>query len=182
MEKGTILKFINYHRREKVPFIVYADFECSIMPIQSCNPDSKESYTKKYQKHEPISFSYYIKCFDDNVFSQEPTTYTGEDAAQRFVEMLEKDIIEIANNPAKKMIFGKKEKEQFNKETKCWICNGEFKEDDKKVRDHCHFTGRYRGAAHNKCDLDYKKPNFTPVVFHNLSGYDSHLFIKKSWF
>ena len=109
LEKGTILKFINYHRREKVPFIVYADFECSIMPIQSCNPDNKESYTKKYQKHEPISFSYYIKCFDDNVFSQEPRTYTGEDAAQRFVEMLEKDTIEIANNPAKKMIFGKKE-------------------------------------------------------------------------
>ena len=50
--------------------------------------------------------------------------------------MLEKNIIEIANNPAKKMIFGKKEKEQFNKETKCWICNVEFKEDDKKVRDH----------------------------------------------
>ena len=88
LEKGTILKFINYHRREKVPFIVYADFECSIMPIQSCSPDNKESYTKKYQKHEPISFSYYIKCFDDNVFSQEPSTYTGEDAAQRFVEML----------------------------------------------------------------------------------------------
>ena len=182
LEKGTILKFINYHRREKLPFIVYADFECSIMPIQSYNPDNKESYTKKYQKHESISFSYYIKCFDDNVFSQEPRTYTGEDATQRFVEMLEKDIIEIANNPAKKMIFGIKEKEQFNKETKCWICKGEFKEDDKKVRDHCHFTGRYRGAAHNKCNLDYKKPDFTPVVFHNLSGYDSHLFIKHLGF
>ena len=97
--------------------------------------------------------------------------------------MLEEDIKIIANILEKKIIFGKEEAERFEKETKCWICNGKF-DDDKnyKVRDHCHFTGRYRGAAHNKCNLDYRKPNFTPVVFHNLSGYDSHLFIKNLGF
>ena len=125
LEEGTILKFINYHRREKVPFIVYVDFECSIIPIQSCNPDNKESYNKKYQKHEPISFCYYIICFDDNVFKSEPRSYTGPNAAQKFVEMLEEDIKIIANIPAKKMIFGEKEEARFNKETKCWICKGE---------------------------------------------------------
>ena len=78
------------------------------------------------------------------------------------------------------MVFGKKEEKRFYEETKCWICNEEFNDD--KVRDHCHFTGRYRGAAHNKCNLNYKKPKFTPVVFHNLSGYDSHLFIKNLGF
>ena len=52
----------------------------------------------------------------------------------------------------------------------------------KKVREHCHVTGRYRGAAHNSCNLKYRKPNFTPVVFHNLSKYDSHLFIKNLGF
>ena len=57
--------------------------------------------------------------------------------------------------------------------------NEEFNDKDVKVRDHCHFTGRYRGAAHNSSNLKYRKPNFTPVTFHNLSGYDSHLFIKK---
>ena len=81
------------------------------------------------------------------------------------------------------MIFGKEEKERYGEETKCWICNEKFDDDkDYKVRDHCHFTGRYRGAAHNKCNLNYRKPNFTPVVFHNLSGYDSHLFIKNLGF
>ena len=65
-----------------------------------------------------------------------------------------------------------------------WICNGEFvgKDKNRKVRDHCHFTGRYRGVAHNSRNLKYRKPNFTPVVFHNLSGYDSHLFIKNIGF
>ena len=91
--------------------------------------------------------------------------------------MLEKDIKIIANIPERKMKFNAEEKERFEKETKCWICNEEFNDD--KVRDHCHFTSRYRGAAHNSCNLNYKKPKFTPVVFHNLSGYDSHLFIKN---
>ena len=67
-KEGTILKFKNNFRREKVPFIVYADFECFIKPLQSCDPDNKESYTKQYQKHEPSSFCYYIKCFDDEVY------------------------------------------------------------------------------------------------------------------
>ena len=103
---------------------------------------------------------------------------------KKFVEMLEEDIREISSIPKKKMIFGKEEKERFDKETKCWICNEEFDDNVKngKVRDHCHFTGRYRGAAHKLCNRKYRKPNFTPVVFHYHSGYDSHLFVKNLGF
>ena len=61
----------------------------------------------------------------------------------------------------------------------CWICGEEIKNTNDKVRDHCHYTGRYRGAAHNKCNLNYSKPKSVPVFFHNLSGYDSHLFIRS---
>ena len=143
-KKGTMLKFKNYHRSEKVPFVIYADFECFIKPIQSCDPDDKKSYTKQYQKHEPSSFCYYIKCFDDEVYKPKKVSYTGDDAAWKFVEMLKEDIKIITNIPEKKMIFGK-EKEQYEKETKCWICKEEFNDDKGvKVRDHCHFTGRYR--------------------------------------
>ena len=180
-KKGTMLEFKNYHRSEKVPFTIYADFECYIKPMQSCEPNPESSYTKQYQKHEPSSFCYYIKCFDDEIYGPELVSYMGEDAAQKFVEMLERDIREITSIPEKKMIFGKEEKERFDKETKCWICNGEF-DGDVKIRDHCHFTGSYRDAAHNSCNLKYRKPNFTSVVFHNLSGYDSHLFVKNLGF
>ena len=116
-EKGTMLKFKNYHRREKVPFIVYADFECFIKPIQSCNPDDKESYTKQYQKHEPSSFCYYIKFFDDEVYEPKLASHTGEDAAQKFVDMLEKDIKKITSIPEKEMIFNVQEQKQYEKET-----------------------------------------------------------------
>ena len=178
-EKGSMLKFKHYYKSENVPFLVYADFESFIKPLDTCGLNPEGRYTTQYQKHEPSSFCYYIKCFDNEVYEPKLVSYTGEDAAQKFVEMLEEDIKIIANIPEKKMIFGEKEKEQFNKATKCWICKGEFKDDkDYKVRDHCHFTGKYRGAAHNSCNLKYRKPKFTPVVFHNLSGYDSHLFIK----
>ena len=80
-------------------------FECFIKPIQSCDPDDKESYTKQYQKHEPSSFCYYIKCFDDEVYEPKLVSYTREDAAQKFVDMLEKDIKEITSIPEKEMII-----------------------------------------------------------------------------
>ena len=76
------------------------------------------------------------------------------------------------------MIFTAKDQSAFENAKICWICQKEFGE-SKKVRDHCHFTGKFRGAAHNICNLQFEKPKFTPVIFHNLSGYDAHLFVKN---
>ena len=71
---------------------------------------------------------------------------------------------------------------EYKQATVCHICLKEFDIGDKKnykVRDHCHYTGKYRGAAHNNCNLKYKVPSYIPIVFHNLSGYDAHLFIRE---
>ena len=181
-EPGTYLKFKNFLHSEKVPFVVYADIEALIKEIHNCDPNPNKSYTKKYQKHEPVSFSYYIKCFDNSVWEPILRTYTkstpeGEDAMDVFIKWLEEDVKAIANIKPKKMIFTEEDKERFNESKECWICEEPFK--DNKVRDHCHYTGRYRGPACNSCNLKYRKPKFIPVFFHNLSGYDSHLFIKK---
>ena len=180
-EKGTMLNFKNFPHSEKVPFIIYADLEALIKEMHNCDPNPQKSYTKKYQKHEAVSFSYYIKCFDNSVCEPILRTYTRttpeEDAMKIFINWLEEDVRALANIKVKEMIFTEEDKKRFNEEKECWICKEPLNED--KVRDHCHYTGRYRGPAHNKCNLKYRKPKFIPVVFHNLSGYDSHLFIKN---
>ena len=173
---GSTISFKHFERGQRVPFVIYADFESLLKPISRCEPNPKISSTTKYQKHEPISFSYYIKCFEDTVCDLEPRTYTGEDAIEKFIEWLEKDVKDISNIKKEKMIFEEKEADDFNNATDCWICKGELGPD--KVRDHCHLTGRYRGAAHNQCNLKYRKLSFTPVVIHNLTNYDAHLFVK----
>ena len=179
---GTYLRFKKFLHSEKAPFAVYADFESLIKPMDNCDPDPNKSYTKKYQKHEPISFSYYINSSIDGVFKPVLRKYTktkpkDANAMDVFIKWLEEDVKAIANIEEKEMIFTEEDRKQFNKASDCWICGEELGND--RVRDHCHFTGRYRGPAHNRCNLKYRKPKNISVFFHNLSGYDSHLFIKK---
>ena len=182
-EKGSLVTFIHHNRSMKVPFVVYADFEAFTEEISTCEPNQKFSFAQKYQRHQPSGFCYKIVCFDER-YNQKPVLFKAkndeEDISAIFVEMLEQDIKRIQEKFefSKKMIFTFKDKDDFEKAKICWICQKEFGE-SKKVRDHCHFTGKYRGAAHNKCNLQFKKPNFTPVIFHNLSGYDAHLFVKN---
>ena len=179
----TYLKFKNFLYSERAPFAIYADFECYNKPIHTNTPDPNKSYTKKLTKHEPASFVYYIKSFNENVYKSQLRTYIKEeeedpDVIDVFINWLEEDVKQIANLGNEKMIITAKEEEEFKQASNCWICRKKLNLED-RVRDHCHFTGRYRGAAHNQCNLKYSKPNNISVFFHNLTGYDSHLFIKK---
>ena len=76
----------------------------------------------------------------------------------------------------------KKEEKNNNKQEVYYICKKEFNTDDKKhykVKDHCHYWGKYRGAAHNTCNLRYRIPKEIPIVLHNGSTYDYHFIIKE---
>ena len=182
--------FKNFYKKQTVPFVVYADFECFTEKIDTCQPKDTKSFTNRYQKHRPSGFSYLIKCFDGDILSPKLVHYTAEspndNVPQLFIESLESDIKEIYNmfKIPKKMVMTAEDKINYKKATICHICErGIPKEGDdprfKKVRDHCHLTGKFRGAAHSMCNLKYRLPKFFPVIFHNLSGYDSHLFIKN---
>ena len=180
------LKFKNFKNTQRHPFVISADFECFTKPLDFNTANTAN--TIKYQHHEPSGFCFYVKCSEKNVYDREPILYTKQnehdDISKKFVECLEstlRDIDELYENP-KKMIYGREEKAKYKNASQCYICQKDFNSEDKgliKVRDHCHLTGRYRGAAHSKCNLDIKTPNFVPVVFHNLEGYDSHLFIRN---
>ena len=68
-----------------------------------------------------------------------------------------------------------KEEHLFQESNNCWICKKLIENDDEKVRDHCHITGKFRGAAHWDCNINFQLTKKVPVIFHNLKGYDSHL-------
>ena len=59
----------------------------------------------------------------------------------------------------------------------CWICKQELNTD--KIRDHCHVTGKFRGASHSKCNINLRLPKKLPIIFHNLQGYGGHISFKE---
>ncbi|KAJ8917969.1 hypothetical protein NQ315_002664 [Exocentrus adspersus] len=179
---GNILKFDNYEKQMVVPFVVYVDFESVLKPINTCEPDPKISYTYKTYRHEPYSFGYLIKCSSDDSASKFQL-YRGADAARVFVDRLESDVIEIYEKYLKHIKFmnplSREEQDQFDRATSCGICEKPFGVGQSKAKDHDHLTGKFRFAAHTNCNLNYKIPNFIPIICHNMSGYDIHMFIKQ---
>ena len=108
-------------------------------------------------------------------------TYRGKDCIETFCNYIKGEarrsyhmFLELPMDP-----LTKKQWNKYKRSTKCHICYKPFTLGDPKVRDHCHYTGVYRGPAHSLCNLRYKIPSYIPVVFHNLSGYDAHLFIRE---
>ena len=82
-------------------------------------------------------------------------------------------------NTKNDIIMTQKDEEDFKNINICRFCEKEMISD--KIRDHCHVTGKYRGAAHSKCNINVTQyqSNFIPFIFHNFSNYDSHMFSKK---
>ncbi len=193
---GETTKFKNYERLHDVPFVVYADFEYFVKPLETEEKDPTQSYTTKYHSHVPSGFCYSIKCMDESVYPTKTVLRTanheGEDMGKLFAETLSEDlrpIYEILKTP-KPIIMSNSEKDQHKKSDSCYACGIQFKatrvnEKTKKegkvikCADHCYITGKYRGAACDKCNLRMRVPKFVPVLFHNLEGYDAHLFVKS---
>ena len=181
LKKGEILKFKNYQKMHDVPFIIFADFECYLKPINN----KIGNHTKQFQKHEPSGYCYLIKCFDDNIYKPKLVLYTkkseDEDISLRFIKSLEKEIREIHEKFRFPKIIEMKDehKKDFENARNCYACRVKFNKKLEKVKDHCHFSGKYRGTACNECNIKMKKPKFIPAVLRNLKNYDSHLFIKN---
>ncbi|CAB3987042.1 uncharacterized transposon-derived, partial [Paramuricea clavata] len=197
--KGSTTFFKNFERLHEVPFMVNADFECFLEPMDHVEGDPKTSFTIQYQKHRPSGFSYTIKCMDKNVYKTKFITYTAqnkdEDIGKIFVNSLEenlKPVYEILKKVTP-ISMTEKDKKNYTGSNNCYACNIQFgtvrinewngkEEKVIKCRDHCHITGKYRGAACDKCNLRMRTPKFVPILFHNLESYDAHLFVKSLGF
>ena len=152
----------------------------------ACLPSVKKSYTQTYQRHTACSFGYKVVCHYDKKYSKPVVTYRGPDAVYKFLVSMLLEVqdfqIVIRKNFNKPLILTGLEEEEFQRSTHCWICNKKYSRDHKPVRDHCHITGKYRGSAHDGCNLKLQisaEKIKIPVIFHNLKGYDSHLIMQE---
>ena len=148
------------------------------LPCPSPNP--QEPYTSKVNQHIPSGWCVYSKFAYGDV--DDPLKlYRGKDCVEKFCDYIKEEAHRLYHMFPEKPIdpLNREQWDQHKRASKCHICSKPFSIEDYKVRDHCHHTGHYRKAAHRNCNLRYRIPSYVPVVFHNLSGYDTHLFIKE---
>ena len=168
---------IKYNQGEesiKLPFVVYADLECLLKKMSTCQNNPKESSTTEINKHTPSGYSLFTHCSFDKS-KNKLDHYRGKDCIKKFCKNLREQATKMTPLTTKEKIY-------HNEQEICYICKKEFDKNNKKyykVRDHCHYTGKYRGAAHVVCNLRYKIPKEILVVFHNGSTYDYHFIIKE---
>ena len=176
-KKDSVQKFRAHRKTIRQPVVVYYDFE-------SMHKETNETHGQTFlsDEHIPVAFGMVI-ISDIPGYQPKPVKYRGPDAQKVFVKELEKfrDNFYKKFRVPRKMIFGEEEQIIHDSLDECYSCGEKFLDDHPKghkVRDHCHFTGKYRGALHNMCNLRIKQCWSIPVLAHNSSKYDSHLFVR----
>src|SRR5436190_5007202 len=160
------LSFKNYRFQLKTPYVIYADFECFI----------------NENKHTPSGYCLVVVNDRSEIIKQ--ITYSSANVMDNFFKDLfdiEQEINEF-NNKYLELNMTEMDEIVFTNSTVCYICKEPFNEaikKYKKVRDHDHKTGSFRGAAHSICNLQYQTSNKIPVIFHNLKNYDGHLIVQE---
>ena len=188
---GEEILFKNSVKTEESLFRIYGDFECL---LQECEEGDINDKTVKVQKHVPCSVAWVLISDHPDVESRSflyrplpNPEMTLEESSQQVINELMKSLQQIEEElhpyqlEVKPMALTKEQEAEFQAATHCYMCEEIFyerEENFRKVRDHNHATGEYRGAAHQSCNLNKRRTTHIPVFFHNLRGYDSHLIMQ----
>ena len=160
-ESGTT-KFINHNKQIPIPFKIYADTECFLKRTNSYEGE----HTIKYQEHIPNSIGAKLVCIDDR-FTLPSIIFKGKDCINKFITwVLDKQrwTKQITKQYFhKRLIMTNEDEKIYNNSHICWICKQELNTD--KVRGHCHATGKFRGAALNKCNINLRLPKNYQLFF-----------------
>lgn len=183
-EKDEIIQFSNFNKQFKVEFIGFFDFEAALSPpeyrCERCNRKSQAVCDHKTQiEHvqDPISYSLVIVNSEGEV--QHTSIYSGEDCVTHFYNELltiESTLVKRIQTH-KPMIWNLEAQNKFSASSSCHICKKNFSRDD-LVRDHCHKTGLFLGAACSPCNLKRTECTTIPLFCHNFTSYDSHFLVK----
>ena len=181
---NKILKHNQGEKSMKVPFIIYADLESLLEKMNTCHNNPEKSSTTKINKHTPSGYSLFTQCSFDTT-KNKLDYYRGKNCMKNFCLDLREHATKIINYEKKEIIpLTKEEMEFYDMQKVFHICKRIFSTNYQnkkyhKVKDHCPYTGKYRCAAHDICNLRCKIPKEIPVVFHNGSPYDYHFRIKE---
>ena len=185
-KEGAKVHFNNHHKKLPTPFVIYADFEAITEKVDSCQPSDKKSYTEARQKHTDCGYGYKVVCCYDDKYSKPVQVFRGENAVYKFMENMLEEVNwckqTMKKHFNKPLEMTEENEADFQKATNCHICDQPYQDEDIRVRDHCHITGEFRGSAHQDCNLKLQiNPDKIkiPVIFHNLSGYDSHFIMQQ---
>ena len=154
-DKEKTVKFKNIKKQLRVPFIIYADFECYTEKIASPPNNPNRTNTTAYQHHKPSGFSYMVVSVKQD-YTKAPVVYRGPNVVDTFFDNIIREefrILDILKKP-QSMNLTCEEEQAFQQAQDCHICDQPLGSD--RVRDHDHLTGDYRGAAHNECNLALK--------------------------
>ena len=177
--KEKWLKFHDGQYQFKVSFMLYADFESILKPVDERYRDKmdrmksgrngKASYTEKINTHVPSGWCVH-STFAYGDVSNPLKMYRGKGCVEKFVEYIEEEVKQLYTTFSQQPMIKLTDvlKREHKAAEKCHICLKRFNDPkNKKVRDHCHYTGEYRRAAHSNCNLKYKIPDYIPIAFHN---------------
>ena len=139
------------------------------------NNNLEKSYTVKKPKHELSIWAMFTKCSFDEKENQLDYCRT-KDCIEKLCKKLKRHAMKIINYKKKEMIpLTYQENKSYKEQEACHIYEEKFcmdKDDEnykskRNVKDHCQYTGKFRGAAHSKCNLNYKVPKDIPIIFIN---------------
>ena len=177
--KESHLYWKKHFHKNPLFFRIYADFEADNEKDNSIIGNK----TTNIYKQNPVLNGYHIVSDLEDIlksdYYQSPLGYDNVDWFVDEVTKLENKMAFYFKNTKKDIIMTEENEEDFRNDNICRFCEKIIESD--KVRNHCHLTGKYRGPAHSKCNINVtqKQSNFIPFIFHNFSNYDSHMFFKK---
>ena len=154
MPKRPIVEYCDGQYQRRVPFVIYADFE-SI--LQGASNDPRISSTRGVNVHTPSGWCVYSKFAYRDV-SNPCVQYRGVGCVEKFCEQLISEARRLYESfPQKPMVkLTKSQEKEYDNSKVCHICFKPFEGKDRNVRDHCHYTGMYRGEAHSSCNCNTK--------------------------
>jgi len=187
-KEGDTLKFEAWCKTERVPFVVYADFEALLL-----KKDRKQGVnTTAIHTHHPMSYGFLVVAaervptdlFDQYDIPRAPVIFRGsatdDDVAKRFVS----DVLDVGEKIARlykevnvPIIMSVEDCHVHALQTMCGLCSATFNERNCKTAHHDHLSGRFLKTLCNTCNLKLKTPKFVPCFLHNLSNYDAHFIV-----